>query len=201
MKLTRARKRIGIFGGSFDPPHIGHCIIASNAAEQLGLHQVIFIPAFIPPHKKHRATSSARHRLAMTRRAVRGDKRFICSDLEVRRKGVSYTVDTVRAIQRLFPDAELFLLIGSDSLEMFPSWKEPRGILKMARLAVYDRPGIGAKGKGRRRVVSVTGPLMGISSSSIRTLAGQGKSIRFLVPASVERYIRIHRLYHRRSRS
>src|SRR3972149_2485632 len=111
MKQNKTRKRIGVFGGSFDPPHIGHCIIAATVAEQLRLDKVIFVPAYIPPHKKHRPTSTARHRLAMTRLALRGEERFACSDLEVRRKGVSYTVDTLRSMKKRYSDAELFLII------------------------------------------------------------------------------------------
>ncbi len=201
MKQNRKRKRIGLFGGSFDPPHIGHCIIAARAVDQLNLDKVLFIPAYIPPHKKHRSTSDPRHRLAMTRLAIRSTKTFACSDQEVRRKGVSYTVDTLRDLKRKFPDAELFLIIGGDSLAFFPSWREPEAILNLASLAVYDRPKVQLqrKQKGSKRIASIAGPLLDISSSGIRTMVAAGQSITFLVPQAVERYIRSHRLYRRRN--
>ena len=201
MKQNRKRKRIGLFGGSFDPPHIGHCIIAARAVDQLNLDKVLFIPAYIPPHKKHRSTSDPRHRLAMTRLAIRGTSTFACSDQEVRRKGVSYTVDTLRDLKRKFPDAELFLIIGGDSLAFFPSWREPEAILNLASLAVYDRPKVQLqrKQKGSKRIASIAGPLLDISSSGIRTMVAAGQSITFLVPQAVERYIRSHRLYRRRN--
>ncbi|MEX1275126.1 MAG: nicotinate-nucleotide adenylyltransferase [Bacteroidota bacterium] len=202
MKQIKTYKRIGVFGGSFDPPHIGHCVIAATAAEQLRLDKVIFVPAYIPPHKKHRSTSTARHRLAMTRLALRGDERFACSDLEVRRKGVSYTVDTLRSMKQRYSDAELFLIIGGDSLAMFPSWREPENIVRLARLAVYVRPDFPSKikWKGFKHIDHVVGPLLEISSSTIRGMVARGKSARYFVPDSVDRYIRSHKLYRRKKR-
>ena len=133
-------KRIGIFGGSFDPPHLGHLVIAALAVRTLKLDVVYLVPAYQPPHKAGRHASTARDRLAMTKLSVRGNSNLRVSDIEIKRRGVSYTIDTVRAFHRRFPSAELFLIIGSDSLRQFQSWKEPEGILALATLAVYRRP-------------------------------------------------------------
>ncbi|HET7224952.1 MAG TPA: nicotinate (nicotinamide) nucleotide adenylyltransferase, partial [Candidatus Eisenbacteria bacterium] len=114
---ARARAvRLAVFGGTFDPPHVGHLALAERAADALALDRVLFVPARVPPHKRHAAMTPARHRLAMVRLAVRGNPRFAVSTLELVRPGPSYTVDTLRALGRRHPRAELFLLIGADSL-------------------------------------------------------------------------------------
>jgi nicotinate-nucleotide adenylyltransferase len=190
-------KRIGIFGGSFDPPHLGHLVIAELSRRTLKLDVVYLVPAYQPPHKAGRHASTARDRLAMTKLSVRGNSSLRVSDIEIRRRGVSYTVDTVRAFHRRFPAAELFLIIGSDSLRQFHSWKDPEGILALASLAVYRRPQ-----KGHKRSKSKTtklhwikGPSMNLASSDIRKRLLQGRAIDEMVRENVLAFISRKRLY------
>ena len=194
-------KRIGIFGGSFDPPHIGHLIIAQLAREQLSLDEVLFVPAFVPPHKPGGYASTAADRLNMIRLAVRGNPLFHASDVEIRRKGISYTVDTITAFKRRYRGGKLFLIIGGDSLKQFWSWRSPDKILTNASLAVYARSGyeLPAKGHAGVRVHRLAGPLLQISSTDIRKRMASGKSLRYFVPEAVRSYIRSHRLYRARS--
>jgi nicotinate-nucleotide adenylyltransferase len=197
---TRHPKRIGIFGGSFDPPHMGHLIIAERATDQLRLDVTFFVPAFLPPHKLRRKTTPPEQRLAMLRRAIRGNRRFRISELELRRKGISFTVDTLRTMKRRFPKSTLYLIIGSDNLELFETWKEPEHILKLARLVVYPRRTSPRTGRVTRtlRLIQLKGPILDISSSDLRRLVRTGASIRYLVPHDVELYIASHRLYRNR---
>jgi len=192
-------RRVGLFGGTFDPPHLGHLAIAEWARTQLELERVVFIPAGTPPHKRRRELSGARHRVAMTRLAVRGQPAFTVSTLEVRRGGPSFTVDTLRQVQRRFARAQLYLVLGADSLDDFSNWHAPREILKLATLVVAARPGAGRRaglrGVPRRRLVWLDNPVLALSSSAIRARARAGRSIRYLVPDAVARYIARHRLY------
>jgi len=194
-------KRIGIFGGSFDPPHIGHLIIAELAREQLLLDEVVFVPAFVPPHKMGRYASTALDRLRMTKLAARGNTSFHVSDTEIRRKGVSYTVDTVNAFKRRHRTAKLFLIVGGDSLSQFWSWKSPGDILSNASLAVYGRPGYENRKAGHpaARIHHLQGPLLQISSTEIRRRIAGGKSIRYLVTEPIRSYIAKRKLYRHRS--
>ena len=190
-------KRIGIFGGSFDPPHIGHLVIAEMARRSLDLDVVYFVPAYQPPHKEGSHPSTARDRLAMTRLSIYGNSKLKVSDLELRRKGISYTVDTVKAFRRRFPASELFLIIGSDSLRQFHSWKSPGEILAEASLLVYRRPHSGRTNARLRstNVSFIKGPQMEISSSDIRKRIQQGKLIRYLVRDNVLSFIQRKNLY------
>jgi nicotinate-nucleotide adenylyltransferase len=190
-------KRIGIFGGSFDPPHLGHLVIAELARRTLKLDVVYLIPAYQPPHKAGRHASTARDRLAMTKLSVRGNSSLRVSDIEIRRRGVSYTVDTVKAFHRRFAAAELFLIIGSDSLRQFHSWKDPEGILALASLAVYRRPQRGSQrsNSSNRKLRWVKGPLMDLASSEIRQRLLHGKAIDEMVRENVLAYIIRKRLY------
>ncbi|MCX6135647.1 MAG: nicotinate-nucleotide adenylyltransferase [Ignavibacteriales bacterium] len=190
---------IGIFGGSFDPPHLGHLVIAEFARRALKLDVVFLVPAYQPPHKTGKHTSTAQDRLAMTKLSVRGNPHLRVSDIEIRRKGISYTVDTVRAFQKKFPSSSLFLIIGSDSLEQFNSWKDPDAILALASLAVYRRPGWRtAKSKeGRVTLREIKGPRMKLASSEIRKRLHDGKAIDEMVRENVFAYIMRNRLYER----
>ena len=197
-------RRLGLFGGTFDPPHVGHLVLAGWALEALGLERVLFVPAGQPPHKPGRRISPARHRLAMTRLAVRGNPRFGVSTLEIARPGPSFTVETLRRLARRH-DGELHLLIGADSLDEFRLWHEPEAILGLARLAVAGRPGAGRRATltwARRspRVTWIGNPGVEVSSSLVRRRVGTGHSCRYLVPESVWRYIERHRLYLRSAR-
>ena len=195
--MKRAAKRIGIFGGSFDPPHLGHLVIAELACRELKLDVVYLVPAYLPPHKIGISQTTPADRLAMTRLAVRNVRQLAVSDAELRRKGVSYTVDTVRTFRRRFPKAELFLIIGSDSLMQFHSWKSPQRILKEVSLAVYRRPGW-ARHKTKHaagEVLWLHGPIMRVSSTEIRSRVARGKPIHDLVRRNVSDFIMRRGLY------
>ena len=195
--MPNALKRIGIFGGSFDPPHIGHLVIAELAQRALKLDVVYFVPAYQPPHKRGSHSSTATQRLAMTRLAVRGNSMLRVSDIELRRKGISYTVETIRSFRKKFPSSQLFLIIGSDSLAQFHEWKSPAEILELASLIVYRRPHSGRVKGGTRSssVAFIKGPLMDISSTDIHKRIQQGKTIRYLVRDNVGSFIASKGLY------
>ena len=170
-------RRIGLFGGTFDPPHLGHLALAEWARERLRLDRVLFVPAGLPPHKRGARLSSAGARVAMTRLAVRGNPAFRLSMLEVRRRGPSFTVDTLRALRARHHDARLFLIMGEDSLDDFATWHAPATIARLATLAVARRPGrsagprvTGAAG-ARAHVVWLGNPGIELSSSAIRARA------------------------------
>jgi nicotinate-nucleotide adenylyltransferase len=190
--------KIGIFGGSFNPPHIGHLIAADSVLEQLRLDKVLFIPASIPPHKKAERILDAHHRLLMVEYAIRDNPRFELSDLEIQRGGLSYTVDTLRTIAETMPGANLHLLLGSDMLMDFPAWRSPDEILVLAELVALTRPGFPIPAlppQIRKEVLEARIPEIGISSSEIRRRVREKKSIRYLVPPEVHAYIEMHRLY------
>jgi len=198
-RRPRRDERLGLFGGTFDPPHLAHLVLAAWACETLALDRVLFIPAGRPPHKSRRRVSAARHRLAMTRLAVQHDPAFAVSALELDRPAPSYTVDTLRAIARRH-DGERFLIIGGDSLDDFRDWVEPETILALATLAVAGRPGSGDRAARRwaertGRVVWLGDPALDVSSSALRERVRRGRTIRYLVPEPVRRYIERHRLY------
>lgn len=196
-------RRIGLFGGTFDPPHLGHLALAEWARQDLALDRVIFMPAGQPPHKRGRRLSPAAHRLAMTRLAVRGHRGFAVSDLEARRDGPSFTVDTLRHLRAAHPGARLFLLMGADSLDDFATWREPAAIARLATLVVATRPGAGKRaGRGPAstgprppRVVRLDNPGLDISATVLRGRARRGLSLRYLVPDRVAAYIGRHQLY------
>ena len=193
-------RRVGLFGGTFDPPHLGHLVLAEWARVRLRLDRVVFMPAGTPPHKRGRRLTDAAHRLAMTRLAVRGNPAFVVSDFEARRAGPSFTVDTLRHLHGREPGARFYLLMGRDSLEDFPTWHRPAEIARLATLVVAARPGPGgAAGRARRRVVLLDNPPMAISSSALQARARAGRSLRYLVPDAVAAYIAWHGLYGRRT--
>lgn len=190
--------RLGLFGGTFDPPHLGHLIVAAHVCDELALDQILFMPAMTPPHKQDRDVSPGAVRLAMVERAIEGDGRFRMSDLEVRRGGVSYTIDTVRSLLADAPAMALTVLIGMDNLEDFGSWRDPSGILDLARVAVMTRPGYVPGGAGAaylQRMTLCEVPHIGIAARGIRERVAAGKSIRYLVPPAVESYIHDQGLY------
>jgi nicotinate-nucleotide adenylyltransferase len=184
--------RLGIFGGTFDPPHVGHLIAAQDALLALSLDRVHFIPAALPPHKQTRAVTPAALRVALLAAAIRGDDRFRVDDLELERTGPSYTVDTLREYQTRQPDATLFLLIGADQWAEFETWREPDEIRHIARVAVLTREGAGAPGTG---VVEVPVTRIDLTSTDVRNRVADGRPIRYLVPAAVAELIHRHRLY------
>lgn len=209
-------RRIGLFGGTFDPPHLGHLVLAEWARVGLRLDRVVFVPAGTPPHKRGRRLTDAALRLAMTRLAVRGNPAFTVSGFEARRDGPSFTVDTLRHFHARQPGARFYLLMGADSLADFPTWHEPGEIVRLAALVVATRPGpsppgsrtaaaAAASGRGllpvdaRGRVVMLDNPAVAISSSALRARARAGRSLRYLVPDAVAAYVARHGLYRRRA--
>jgi len=197
-------RRLGLFGGTFDPPHLGHLALAEWARDTLRLDQVWFVPAGRPPHKRRADLSDSKDRLAMTRLAVRGQPAFRVSSVEARRDGPSFTVDTLRQVRDRYPGARRFLLIGADSLADLGHWRDPREIVRLATLVVAVRPGERAP-RGKlvfgRRPVWLDNPGLEVSSSTIRARARAGGSLRYLVPDAVARYIDRHRLYRRSRRA
>jgi nicotinate-nucleotide adenylyltransferase len=198
---------VGVLGGTFDPPHIGHLILAEEARLALGLAQVLFVPAGEPWRKAGRELSPRQDRLAMVRLAVGDDPHFAVSTIEIEKEGPSYTAETLTALHEQFePETDVFFIMGADSLADFPHWCEPQRILELARLAVAERPEAEDAGleEGlaedlaramRERVVWLRMPLIAISASAVRDRVRQGLSIRYWVPQAVEEYIRQHGLY------
>ncbi len=185
--------RLGLFGGSFNPPHVAHLAVAEACAA--GLDRVLWMPAPDPPHKAPLSVSGA-DRLALVRLAIAGNARFEASDLEFRRPGPHYTVDTLRALRAEHPD--LALVIGGDSLAAFSTWREPDAILELARLVVYRRPGSdfdGVPAHVMARTTVVEGPGLDLSATELRARLAAGLSARYLVPDEVLGYIAAHGLY------
>lgn len=196
------RTSVGLIGGTFDPIHIGHLVIAQRALEQLGLDEVVFLPAGIPPHKQHEENSAAEHRLAMTRIAIENQPQFRISDRDVRPERASYTVDLLRDLKADNPDANLTFIIGADSLRDFPTWREPEAIIRLSRLAVADRPeteipaDVFEQVTGLRAAISwIDSPLLDIAATDLRDRIERRRSVRHLVPDQVITYIEAHQLY------
>lgn len=199
--------RIGIFGGTFNPVHIGHLLVADACREQCGLDEVWFVPAAVAPHKQDQTTAPAADRLEMLKLAAGGNEAFRVSDLELERGGVSYSVDTLEAVHAAHPEAELYLLVGADTLTDLPNWRNPRRVCELALPTAVCRPGFGKldfsllvplvepSRLARIRELRVEMPLIGISSREIRSRVAAGKSIRYQVPRAVEKYIETARLY------
>jgi nicotinate-nucleotide adenylyltransferase len=195
--------RIGILGGTFNPPHLAHLICAQEAYLQLELDRVVWMPASIPPHKAVEDEPGPEHRLELCRLAVRDDQRFEVSDLEVARQGSSYTVDTLEELHSRAPDSELFLIVGGDIAAGLPEWREPERVLSFATLAVAQRRGTsqtaveealrGLRGGERARFFDM--PTVGLSSTEIRRRVRSGTPIKYLVPEAVSAYIDHHKLY------
>ena len=191
-------QRIGIFGGTFNPPHVGHLIVAESVRESLNLDKICFVPSYISPHKRKGEEGLATHRLRMVRLAIRNNTFFAVSDVEIRRKGTSYTFETLEALHAKYPDAKLFLIIGIDNFAEFHTWKKPQRIAELATLVVMNRP-MEPADVHRKRLNTVTKftavPDIQISSTEIRGRVKDGTSIRFLVPEPVRRYIILKKLY------
>jgi nicotinate-nucleotide adenylyltransferase len=195
--------RLGILGGTFNPPHLAHLVCAQEAHRELGLDRVMFIPAAIPPHKPVEAEPGPEHRLELCRLAIRGDDRFVVSDLELRRPGPSYTVDTLKALSSQSPTDELFLILGGDIAAGLPQWREPEQVLELATVAIAKRRGTPRgtvqtgldqlKGGNRARFFQM--PRIGISSTMVRRRVRAGQPIRYFVPDGVRDYIETHGLY------
>jgi nicotinate-nucleotide adenylyltransferase len=183
-------KKIGIFGGTFDPIHCGHLILARDAIEQLELDSVLFIPAALSPHKLEAHPASAELRVEMLRAAIEGEPRFCLDELELGRPAPSYTIDTIEALKRREPNAELICLIGEDNVARLSTWHRFGDLSQMVGFAVLDRTGVQTDHPYptvRRHI--------DISATDIRNRVARGQSIRYLVPPAVENLIRERQLY------
>jgi nicotinate-nucleotide adenylyltransferase len=192
------RRKLGILGGTFNPIHLGHLIIAQDALEQARLERVIFIPSATPPHKKLAGNVSGTQRLRMLKLAIAGNERFAVDDLEIRRGGKSYSVDTLTELQTREPKVDFHFIIGGDSLNELHLWREAERLARLCRFIVFVRPGFTAKPsrrlKGLRYQLLSTHPCE-IASREIRSRVAHGQSIRYLVPEPVRRYIERQQLY------
>ncbi|MGQ9466546.1 MAG: nicotinate-nucleotide adenylyltransferase [Anaerolineae bacterium] len=195
--------RLGVLGGTFDPPHYGHLALAETARFQLGLARVLFVPAGDPPHKPGYPLSPAVHRAAMVEAAIADNPAFILSRVDLDRPGPHYTVEMLALLRGVFAEAEFYFLMGGDSLAEFLTWYNPAGIVRQATLAVMERPGwtadMTALERGvpgiRERVVWLDAPRLDLSATDLRRRVREGLPIRYLVPPAVEAYIRKHHLY------
>jgi nicotinate-nucleotide adenylyltransferase len=197
------RLRLGVFGGTFDPPHVGHVAVAREVVDRLRLDRLIWMPAGAPPHKPDQPVTAAAVRLEMTRAAAAGEPRFEVSELEIRRAGPSYTVDTLREMRGAYADADLFLILGADQLRTFATgWREPEAILELATLALMDRAGDDAVAAspdlpGMERAVHVPVRRVDVSSTEVRALTAEGGDVSALVPAGVLAVMEREGLYRR----
>ncbi len=188
---------IGIAGGIFDPVHNGHLAVGALARDYFGLSKILFIPSGLPPHKAH-VIASAADRLAMLCLAVRGEPSFTVWDGELRRKGVSYTVDTLRKLAQDFPGRHFYFIVGSDNLQEIKTWRRCRDVLAMVTLCVAHRPGYPVKVPRSLAGASIRtfpSPEWGVSATMIREYLARGYSCRHLLPDAVEEYISRRKLY------
>ncbi len=191
--------RIGVLGGTFDPPHVGHLIVASEVLDALELDRLLLIPSAAPPHKRGRVHAAAEVRLEMVRAAIAGNPCFAVDDLELRREGESYSVDTLRELRARYGDAELFFVIGVDQLREFESWREPEEVTRLATLVAVSREGIDAGevtgGAAAFPVRPVPVTRIDLSATDVRRRVREGRSIRYLVPDGVIEVIEREGLY------
>jgi len=196
--------RIGLLGGTFNPPHLAHLVCAQEGLMQLALDRVLLVPARMPPHKSVEADPGVAHRVAMCQAAVAGDDRLGVSLLDAARRGPAFTVDLLRALRAEAPEDELTFIVGGDMAHSLPTWREPEAVLVLAELGVAEREGVrradvakrlaGLAG-GRERVRFFEMPRLDVSSSLLRRRAAAGRPVRYLVPDAVAAYIDHEGLY------
>lgn len=197
------RQRIGVLGGTFDPPHLGHLWLAESAKEQLNLDCVLFLPVGQPPHKPKTQYTAVSHRLAMTKLAIQDNLEFVLDKSDIGRPLPHTTATLLPIIQNKHPNADLWLVIGADSLRDFTSWSAPEEIIQQCRLAVLDRPGITinwdelntAVPGSKQTTDFLVGPTVAISSTEIREWAAAGHSLRYLIHQAVAEYIKEYQVY------
>jgi nicotinate-nucleotide adenylyltransferase len=199
--------RVGVFGGTFDPVHLGHLILAEQCREQAALDQVLFVPAALPPHKQEQTLTPFEKRVEMLSLAISGQPAFRMDELEKDRSGPSYTVNTLTQLQQARPDDELCFILGSDSLHDLPLWYQPRRLLELATLLVVTRadwPAFSAQELKQSlqlaedfplRYKIVEAPLITIASRDIRRRIAEGRSVRYMIPRAVEAYSEDKGLY------
>ncbi len=202
--MSNQVSRVGIFGGSFNPLHQGHLIVAEFAAETIRLDRVLFAPVVHPPHRDGKELLAIEHRLAMIEIAIANNDRFQLTLVDVERAGPHYSLDTVRIIQEQYPGSQLYFVMGGDSFKSFPLWHEPAELVQHCRLAVMRRPSFrpvhphmhdSEMPTLHERVDMIEAPPIGISATRIREQLGIGKSVRYLLPDNVLHYIHENNLY------
>jgi nicotinate-nucleotide adenylyltransferase len=198
--------RVGILGGTFNPPHVGHLVCAQEAWAQLDLDHVLFVPVREPPHKAIEADPGCEHRVRLCELAVAGDERFGVSRVDADRPGPSWTVDTLRKLHAEAPEHDLTFIVGGDMAYSLPTWREPEAVLELAELGVAEREGVGRADIAEalsglpgalQRVRFFEMPRIDVSSSYIRRQVAAGRPVRYLVPDAVAGYMRSHDLYGR----
>lgn len=207
MAADTNNNRIGILGGTFNPVHRGHLALAKGAIKAFSLRKVLFTPSAKPPHKTPQTVVSVKHRMAMLQLAIKDNPRFEICDIETRRAGPSYTIDTITQLKRMNPSAKYFFIIGSDSLQELHMWKEIKRLLALCTFVTFGRPGattsrttdLHLDSRWKRRLLKnfIKGRMPDISSSNIRQRVAQGKSIRYLVSDKVAEYILKKKLYNK----
>ncbi len=187
-------KRIGILGGTFNPIHLGHLILAEQAKEQLGLDRIVFVPSYLPPHKKRKTLAFAHDRYQMVKLAIKDNPCFKVSDIELKRDGFSYSIDTVRQFRKKSPKAKLYFVVGSDFLKQSSTWKDIKELTRLCKFVIAERPKY-----SDRKLPESAQPIemrpLEISSTDIRKRIAAGKSIRYLVPEKVRKYILKKKMY------
>ncbi|MBD3234653.1 MAG: nicotinate-nucleotide adenylyltransferase [candidate division Zixibacteria bacterium] len=193
-------RKVGILGGIFDPVHIGHLHIGDGVCRKLGLEKLLLVPSGDPPHKKDSPVASGEHRLRMLKNAVADNSLFEITDIELKRRGKSYTADTLKQLRQENPDWEPYFIIGGDNLTEIPTWKTPEKIFMLAKVVVVNRPGYDAGTESSQlpgEAINITLPGINLSSTDIRGYIRGGISCRYLLPPGVEDYIIKHKLYTR----
>jgi len=186
--------KIGILGGTFNPVHIGHLILAEEAREKLGLDKIVFIPTALPPHKDSLNIALADKRLKMLKLAIKGNKHFTVSDIEIKRKGRSYTIDTLKELKQKYSRDELYFIIGSDLLKYLNEWKDLNEIIKMVKFVVATRPGFPLE-QIPNYIKTLAIRAVDVSGFSVRECIQENKPFRYLVPEAVFNYINKNKLY------
>lgn len=198
-------KSLGILGGTFDPVHFGHLVAAEFVRDACRLERIIFIPAARPPHKDLDHVLASRHRYNMVELAIEDNPDFAVSAMELDRQGLSYTVETITSCRQLYPKAKIYFILGIDALLLINTWKDVERLVELCSFIVVSRPGYKLNRKQEcfaglppalwENMTVIPIPGISISSSEIRRRVAEGKTIKYLVPASVEKYIRAHNLY------
>jgi len=186
--------KLGILGGTFNPVHIGHLILAEEAWEKLGLDKIIFIPANLPPHKDNVDIANPKARLKMLKLAIKGNKHFAVSDIEMKRPGRSYTIDTIRVLKQQYTQDELYFIIGSDLLKYLDEWRDLGTIMSIVKFIAATRPGYPLENiPAYIKTLSIRA--VDISGFSVRQCVKKNKSFRYLVPEAVFKYIKKNKIY------
>lgn len=186
--------RIGILGGTFNPIHLGHLILAEQAHDRLSLDKVIFIPTYLPPHKSGKGVLSAEHRLNMVKLATKGNPHFEVSDVEIQREGKSYSIDTLKHIKEKYPESKIYFLIGQDIVSDLKTWKDIDEVLKLAVFVVFNRKGY-PQVESEVPCRSLEMPVIDVSSTFLRKNIRSGHSVKYLLPDAVEKYLEKEKLF------